>query len=56
MPATTIIRINAILHAAYGYAISWGWADKDPAQLAHKPKVSKKKAPPHTPKEVATLI
>ena len=56
MPATTVIRINAILQAAYGYAISWGWADKNPAQLVHKPKLSKKKAPPHTPKEVATLI
>ena len=56
MPATTIIRINAILQAAYGYAISWGWADRNPAQLVHKPKVTKKKAPPHTPQEVATLI
>ena len=56
MPATTIIRINAIVQAAYGYAISWNWADKNPAQLVHKPKVSKKKAPPHTPQEVAALI
>lgn len=56
MPATTIVRINAILQAAYGYAISWNWADKNPAQVVHKPKVTKKKAVPHTPQEAATLI
>ncbi|MEY9933475.1 integrase [Catenulispora sp. GP43] len=56
MPSTTVIRINAILQAAYGYAISWGWADRNPAALVHKPKVTKKKAPPHTPQEVAALI
>ena len=56
MPPLTVIRINAILQAAYGYAISWGWADKNPAQRAHKPKANRKKAPPHSPAEVATLI
>jgi integrase len=56
MPTATITRINAIIQAAYGYAIAWNWADKNPGKLAHKGKVTKKKAPPHTPQEVAALI
>jgi integrase len=56
MPPATIWRINAILSAACNYAITWGWIDRNPAALAHKPKLKKKRARPQSAEQVAALI
>lgn len=56
MPPATIRRVNAILSAACGYAMTWGWIDRNPAALVHLPKQKKKRARPQTAEQVATLI
>lgn len=56
MLASTVWRINAILPAACNYAIAWGWIDRNPAALVHKPKLKKKRARPQSAEQVAALI
>jgi integrase len=54
---STIRQINAILSAAYGYAITWRWADRNPAALAHLPKQrGRKRAKPQDADQVAALL
>lgn len=56
MPPATVRRINAILSAACNYAMAWNWIDRNPAALAHLPKMKKKRARPQTAEQVAALI
>jgi integrase len=56
-PTTIRRRINAILSAAYGYAMTWGWADRNPASLVHLPKQKgRKRARPQDASKVAELL
>ncbi len=53
----TIRQINAILSAALGYAIAWGWIERNPAKVAHIPKQKRRKrARPPEAEQVAALI
>ncbi|MGP3926121.1 GntR family transcriptional regulator [Streptomyces sp. 8N616] len=49
-------RINSIISAAFNYAISWGWVERNPAEYAHLPKLRRKRARPPAPEKVAQLL
>ncbi|MGP3952842.1 hypothetical protein [Streptomyces sp. 7N604] len=52
----TCHRINSIISAAFNYAISWGWVERNPAEYAHLPKLRRKRARPPAPEKVAQLL
>jgi len=56
MAPATVRQIHAILSAAFGYAVSWGWMDKNPAQHAHPPKIRRRRARPPQAEQVAQLL
>ena len=56
MAPATVRRIHAILSAALGYAVSWGWIERNPAELAHPPKLQRRRARPPVAERVARLL
>jgi len=39
MAASTIGRVHSDISAAFGFAIKWGWADRNPADYASPPRL-----------------
>jgi integrase len=56
MSPATVRQIHAILSAALNYAVSWGWIERNPADYAHPPKLSRRRALPPRPEQVAALL
>ncbi len=56
MSPGSVRRVHAILSAALGYAVAWGWIEKNPAEYAHPPKLSRRRARPPEPAQVARLL
>jgi integrase len=56
MAPTSIRRIHGILSPALGYAVAWGWIERNPAEFAHPPKIGRSKARPPLPDDVARLL
>ena len=56
MAPSTVRRIHAILSVALGYAVSWGWIERNPAELAHPPKLQRRRARPPEAEQVARLL
>ncbi|HTK63775.1 MAG TPA: tyrosine-type recombinase/integrase [Pseudonocardia sp.] len=56
MSPAAVRRVHAILSAALNYAISWGWIERNPADYAHPPKLTRRKAQPPKPEQVAALL
>lgn len=56
MSPAAIRRIHAIISAALGYAVSWGWMERNPAEYAHPPKLNRRRARPPQPEQVARLL
>jgi integrase len=56
MSPAAIRRVHAILSAALGYAVSWGWIEKNPAEYAHPPKLKRRRAKPPDAEQVARLL
>jgi integrase len=56
MAPASIRQVHALLSAALGYAVSWGWIERNPAEHAHPPKLARRRASPPEPDEVARLL
>jgi integrase len=56
MAPATVRRIHSILSGALGYAVSWGWIERNPAEHAHPPKLARRRAKPPGPEQVARLL
>jgi integrase len=56
MTATAVRRIHDIIAAAYQFAITEGWADRNPAEHASPPRLSAARAEPADAAEAAALI
>ena len=56
MSPSTVRRIHAILSGALGYAVSWGWIERNPASYAHPPKLQRRRARPPEAEQVARLL
>jgi integrase len=56
MSPAAVRRVHAIISAALNYAVSWGWIERNPADYAHPPKLSRRKAHPPKPEQVAALL
>jgi integrase len=56
MAPATVRRIHSILSGALGYAVSWGWIERNPAEYAHPPKLARRRAKPPGPEQVARLL
>ncbi|MBI4943878.1 MAG: site-specific integrase, partial [Actinobacteria bacterium] len=56
MAPATVRRIHAILSTALGYAVSWGWIERNPAEYAHPPKLQRRRARPPEAEQVARLL
>lgn len=56
MAASSVRRVHAILSPALGYAVSWGWIERNPAEYAHPPKLNRRRARPPDAEEVARLL
>ncbi|MDQ1295892.1 MAG: tyrosine-type recombinase/integrase, partial [Actinomycetota bacterium] len=56
MSPATVRQIHAILSAAFGYGVSWGWMDKNPAEYAHPPKIKRRRARPPQAEQVGRLL
>ena len=56
MQPRTIRQIHAILRTALGYAVKWGWIDRNPAQHASPPRITASEIHPPDPKQAARLV
>ncbi|WP_088284571.1 tyrosine-type recombinase/integrase [Kineosporia sp. A_224] len=56
MAPSTIRRIHAIISSALGYAVAWGWIERNPAEYAHPPKLERRRARPPEAEQVARLL
>jgi integrase len=56
MAPSSVRHVHALLSAALGYAVSWGWIERNPAEYAHPPKLARRQAVPPEPDEVARLL
>ena len=56
MAPATVRRIHAILSTSLGYAVSWGWIERNPAEYAHPPKLQRRRARPPEAEQVARLL
>jgi integrase len=56
MSPGAVRRLHAILSAALNLAVSWAWIERNPAQYAHPPKLSRRRPKPPDPALVAELI
>ena len=54
--ASTIRRIHSNISAAFGFAIKWGWADRNPADHASPPRLNRPDIEPPDPAQVARLL
>jgi integrase len=52
----SVRRIHGILSPALGYAVSWGWIERNPAEYAHPPKLKRRRARPPEAEQVARLL
>jgi integrase len=56
MSPASIRWIHGILSPALGYAVSWGWIEKNPTEYAHPPKLKRRRARPPEAEQVARLL
>ena len=56
MAPASVRRIHGILSPALGYAVSWNWIDRNPAEHAHLPKLKRRRAKPPPEEKVARLL
>ena len=56
MAASSVRRVHSILSASLGYAVSWGWIERNPAEHAHPPKLQRRRARPPEAEQVARLL
>lgn len=56
MTPGAIRRVHAILSGALNYGVWWGWIERNPAEYAHPPKASRRRAQPPAGDHVARLI
>jgi integrase len=56
MAPASVRRIHGILSPALGYAVSWNWIDRNPAEHAHPPKLKRRRAKPPAEEKVARLL
>lgn len=49
-------RLHGILSASFNYGISWGWMERNPAEHAHPPKLTRRRARPPEAHQVARLL
>jgi integrase len=56
MSPAAVRRVHAILSAALNYGISWSWIERNPADYAHPPKLTRRRAQPPKPQQVAALL
>jgi integrase len=56
MSPGAVRRVHAILSTALNYAVAWGWIEKNPAEFAHPPKQTRRKARPPAEDDVARLL
>ena len=56
MSPGSVRRVHAILSAALNYGVSWGWIERNPADYAHPPKLTRRRAAPPSPEQVARLL
>jgi integrase len=56
MAGSTVRRIHSNISAAFGFAIKWGWADRNPADHASPPRLNRPDIEPPDPAQVARLL
>ena len=54
--ASAIHQIHAILHRAFAVAVKWRWMDRNPADLATRPRAARDDRDPPTPEDAARLL
>ena len=54
--ASAIHQIHAILHRAFGFGVKWRWMDRNPADLATRPRAARDDSDPPTPQDAARLL
>jgi integrase len=54
--ASAVHQIHAILHRAFGFGVKWRWMDRNPADLATRPRASRDDPDPPTPQDAARLL
>lgn len=56
MQPRTIRNVHAILRAALGFAVKWGWIERNPAEHASPPKLTPSEINPPDPEQAARLV
>ena len=54
--ASGIHQIHAILHRAFAVAVKWRWMDRNPADLATRPRAARDDRDPPTPQDAVRLL
>jgi integrase len=54
--ASAIHQIHAILHRAFAVAVRWRWMDRNPADLATRPRGARDDKDPPTPRDAVLLL
>jgi integrase len=54
--ASAIHQIHAILHRAFAVAVKWRWMDRNPADLATRPRAARDDRDPPTPQDAVRLL
>ena len=54
--ASAIHQIHAILHRAFAVAVKWRWMDRNPADLATRPRAARDDRDPPTPRDAVRLL
>ena len=54
--ASAIHQIHAILHRAFAVAVKWRWMDRNPADLATRPRSARDDRDPPTPQDAVRLL
>jgi integrase len=54
--ASAIHQIHAILHRAFAVAVRWRWMDRNPADLAARPRAARDDRDPPTPRDAVRLL
>jgi integrase len=54
--ASAIHQIHAILHRAFAVAVKWRWMDRNPADLATRPRAARDARDPPTPQDAVRLL
>ena len=54
--ASAIRQVHAILHRAFAVAVRWRWMDRNPADLATRPRAARDDRDPPTPRDAVLLL